>query len=103
MWRDLHEERDRSPEEDALILEACRLVGRLDALDVGVRESPLNVELAREARLTAGQLRGLVAELRQHDSGPATPPAGVGPAVEEDPLDELGARRKDRLAGSADL
>lgn len=99
LWRELHEDGDLGPEQTVLVVEACRLVQRLDDLDATLRGS-WSVEVAREARLTAGQLKGIVAELRQHDGGVA-PPAGVGPVDEEDPLDELGARRSCRIADSA--
>lgn len=83
-----------------MIVEACRLVQRLDDLDARLRVE-WSGEVAREARLTAGQLKGLVAELRQHDGGVVLPPVGSGPVEEVDPLDELGAKRADRIAGSA--
>jgi hypothetical protein len=100
LWRDFHEGSELGPEASVLVVEACRLVQRLDDLDARLRDA-WSVEVAREARLTAGQLKALVAELRQHDVGSVLPPVGAGPVEEVDPIDELGARRKDRIADSA--
>lgn len=83
-----------------LIVEACRLVQRLDDLDAVLRGS-WSVEVAREARLTAGQLKALIGELRQHDGGAMAPLEGSGPVEEVDPLDELGAVRARRIADSS--
>lgn len=95
MWRELHAERERSSGESALITEACRLADRLDQLD-GVLRTGWSVVEAREARLSAGQLRGIVGELRAHDAS-AVRPGGSGPVEEGDPLDQLAARRAARL------
>lgn len=101
-WRDVHEVRTLGLLEHELVVEAVRLMTRADQLDVRLRKLAGGDEwrsLLTEARLTATALRGVMAELRAHTVGPAAPAEGQGPVAEEDPLDELGAKRKDRLAG----
>lgn len=113
MWVSLHEDRTRGPDETALIVEACRLVDRLDQLDAALRgdawmdlaestSGRLVVVVdgaASEARLTAGALKGIVAELRLQrvegvTRGGAVPTGEVpAPEQEVDEVDELRARR----------
>jgi hypothetical protein len=109
----LHEDRTRGPGETALIVEACRLVDRLDLLNAalrgdawmhlaegkGARLVVVVDAAASEARLTAGALKGLIAELRLHEvpgvtRGGAVPTGeSPPPKLEVDEVDELRARR----------
>jgi hypothetical protein len=98
LWRELHEDSERGPDESALIVEVCRLAQRLDDLDVELR-GEWSVEVAREARLSAGQLRALMAELRLQET-PGVARGGAVPPPQPDPgrVDEQEARRHDELA-----
>lgn len=123
----LHEDRTRGPGETALIVEACRLVDRLDLLNAalrgdawmqlaGGRAGRLVVVVdaaASEARLTAGALKGLIAELRAHEVPGVTRGGrvGDGPGAPVDPVpverevprhDELAARRSGAAGGVSD-
>ncbi len=109
LWVAMNKDRSPSVTESALIVEAARLVGRLDRMDAILRgdvdtwarlteneQGEIAVvidQVATEARLTAGALKAIVSELRQHGDESAT--GGVSA------LDELAARRSaGRGAGS---
>lgn len=115
LWVDLHEDRDRGPDERTLIVEACRMADRLDQLHVALSgepwllvergDSPLILVVDHalgEARRTAMALKQLVGELRlQREPGVKRGGVPVEPAedprVEVDPIDELRARREGRV------
>lgn len=110
LWTAMHQGRTPGPTETVLLVEACRLVDRLDRLDLVLRGSPFVTlrtdeddeerlvlvvdSAASEARMTAGALKQIVAELRHHGGGEG---AGQGGSL----LDQLAAKRADRIANSS--
>lgn len=112
-WRDYQADgRALSALEQALLVEAVRLMSRADQMDreLGQADAEERRSLLVEARLTATALKGVVAELRQHNAGGRALAGGAGPAgpddaVEKpkavDPVDELNARRAQRRADAA--
>lgn len=117
LWRELVEKGSPSPSERVLIVEACRLVDRLDRLDAisngkdrawlqlseelgDVTDGQVTVivdKVLAEARQQQTTLKQLIAELRQATSGTAPAAQGQGGSF----LDQLAARRKARLADAA--
>jgi hypothetical protein len=112
LWDELNT--GRGPAEIVLIEEACRLADRLDRLDAVLAGDQLTWMTLRataddgevaivvdnalsQARMHATTLRGIVTELRQSAGSAANPAAGQGASF----LDQLAARRAQRLADSA--
>jgi hypothetical protein len=119
LWSAMYDA-ERPGEQVALVVEACRIVDRLDRLDRLVRgdeyawayvrvnddgEAALVIDKAlSEARQQAIALKLIVAELRQAGaasgapaSGPAKPASGGGGDV----LDQLARKRAERIADTA--
>lgn len=109
-WRDYHSDgRTLSALEVALLVEAVRLMTRADDLNAQVLSPETEDRRAAlvEARLTATALKGVVAELRQHNAG-GRAVAGPSPAEEAaaerkavSAVDQLSARRAARRADAA--
>lgn len=98
--------------ERALLVEAVRLITRADRLDSDLVSCDEEVRRALlvEARLTATALKGVVAELRQHNAGGRALAGTAGPGGDEveapkpkavDAVDQLSARRSARRAEAA--
>jgi hypothetical protein len=116
-WRAMHADgRTITALEQALMVEAVRLMSRADqlaeelaAVQGGAAGREERRPLLVEARLTATALKGVVAELRQHNAGGralAGGNASGGAEVVETPkvvslVDQLSARRTQRRADAA--
>ncbi len=72
LWERIHAELEIEAHEEALLLEVCRVLDRLEVLDAAIREEPPIVDgkvhpALTEARLQAVTLARLVASLRLPD------------------------------------
>lgn len=114
LWGELAGKDKPGPAELVLIEEACRIADRLDRLDALVRgdadawlrfsvsddgtEVTVVIDKAlSEARQQAVALKQLLAELRQSRGSSGAAASGS----EVDPVDDLAARRKARIADAA--
>lgn len=90
-----------APPESTYLVELCRMADTLDTMDALIRSG--NTDVLTERRLTQSAFRQYVGEWRRMTTGSGShtvgPQESEGP-TDDDFLDELSARRAERLANA---